>query len=160
MQADSVATPSEFDAWARPHLLTMHRFAMRLVGATDAEDLAQVALTQAWRKRETFDPTRGSAQAWLLAIVAGQARRHRRFTEGAPADHLDVATTDQALDVDLERAIAALAERQRLAVTLFYTLDLPLNDVAAVMACAPGTVKATLNQARSRLRELLGDDHG
>lgn len=163
MQADRESNsgpPAEFNTWVRPHLLNMHRFAIRLVGSGEAEDLTQVALTRAWQKWSAFDPEKGSPQAWLLAIVADQSRKHRRFAERPVFDRaVDIGLTDRGDDLDIERAIASLAERQRLAVTLFYTLDLSLNDVAAAMGCAPGTVKATLNQARGRLRELLGDDH-
>lgn len=155
------STDYDFDVWVTPHLLTLQRFAVRLVGATEAEDLVQVALAQAWRRWHTFDPTRGSAQAWLLAILAGTARRHpRSINDARSTQEADVAWSDNPADIDLERAIAALAERQRLAVTLFYTLDLEIADVAAIMDCAPGTVKATLSHARSRLRDLLGGEYG
>ena len=61
-------------------------------------------------------------------------------------------------DIDLERALDRLTDRQRSAVDLHYFVGLDVTTVAEVMGCAPGTVKATLHQARARLRELLGDD--
>jgi DNA-directed RNA polymerase specialized sigma24 family protein len=43
---------------------------------------------------------------------------------------------------------------------LRYFADLPLAEIAAVMGCATGTVKATLHQALDRLRiELEVSDH-
>jgi RNA polymerase sigma factor (sigma-70 family) len=62
--------------------------------------------------------------------------------------------------VDLERALDDLSRRQRQAVDLHYFVGLDIATVASVMGCAPGTVKATLHQARARLRVLLGDDDG
>ena len=59
-------------------------------------------------------------------------------------------------DLDLERAICSLSSRQKLAVDLYYFVDLDVATIAVVMGCAPGTVKATLSQARQRLHELLG----
>jgi hypothetical protein len=47
---------------------------------------------------------------------------------------------------------------QRRAVDLYYLVGLDAATTAQVMGCAPGTVKATLSQARRRLREFLGDD--
>ena len=54
--------------------------------------------------------------------------------------------------------MAALSRRQRQAVDLHYFVGLDVTTTAEVMGCAPGTVKATLHQARGRLRELLGED--
>jgi RNA polymerase sigma-70 factor (ECF subfamily) len=45
-----------------------------------------------------------------------------------------------------------------MAVHLHYFVGLPVDETAAVMGCAPGTVKSTLFDARARLRDLLGDD--
>ena len=70
----------------------------------------------------------------------------------------DAPTSDAARDLDLDRAIAQLADRQQLAVQLHYFLGLPVDEVAQVMACSSGTVKSTLFDARTRLRAVLGAD--
>ena len=59
-------------------------------------------------------------------------------------------------DVDLRRALLTLTERQRTAVVLFYIADLPTKEIGDVMEIAPGTVAATLHQARQRLADQLG----
>ncbi|GAB3860354.1 hypothetical protein GCM10028801_23060 [Nocardioides maradonensis] len=45
-----------------------------------------------------------------------------------------------------------------------YFVDLDVATIAALLGCAPGTVRATLHQARAALRTALGepdgDDHG
>jgi RNA polymerase sigma factor (sigma-70 family) len=56
---------------------------------------------------------------------------------------------------DLETAIGRLSGRQRLAVDCHYFVGLSVAETAAVMGCAEGTVKSTLNDARLRLRRLL-----
>jgi RNA polymerase sigma-70 factor (ECF subfamily) len=63
-------------------------------------------------------------------------------------------------DVDLERGIAALPERQHLAVNLHYFVGLSIDEAADVMGCTAGTVKSTLFDARGRLLALLGEDDG
>ena len=75
--------------------------------------------------------------------------------DGGPAP----AGADAAASVDLERALARLTSRQRLAVDLHYYLGLKLVEVAEVMRCSEGTVKSTLSDARGRLRALLGEDY-
>jgi RNA polymerase sigma-70 factor (ECF subfamily) len=159
---------AEFAEWTGPARPAMLRLARRLAPDADPDDVVQESLARAWRKRSQFDADRGSPSAWLLAIVADQARSARRArvrrlrvvddTVELPDAAAPRSTSDPALDVALERAIAQLSERQQLAVQLHYFLGLTVNETAAVMSCSAGTVKSTLFDARSRLRRLLGDD--
>lgn len=140
----------------------MRRFAYTLVGPDHADDLVQDASERAWRKRRLFDPARGSAQAWLLTIVADQARqRWRRARSGWQELHPDtlVIPESDAASMDLARAVAALPARQRAAVVLHYFVDLPVADIAVVLGCAPGTVKSQLHDARATLEHALGDTY-
>jgi RNA polymerase sigma factor (sigma-70 family) len=154
----------EFAAWVEPHLPAMARLAARFVPPGDRDDVVQEALLRAWRRWETYDARRGTPLAWLLAIVADRARRHQRRSASAHRALIDVPenvendVTDDMRDLDLERALGSLSRRQRMAVNLYYFVDLDVGTTAQVMGCAPGTVTATLHHARERLRELLGED--
>jgi RNA polymerase sigma-70 factor (ECF subfamily) len=152
-----VTDAEDFRTWVGPHLVAMSRLASRLTSASDSDDVLQEALVRAWRKRSQYDERRGSAQSWLLAIVADRARRHRVRAVPAPAELIDLPAASGDLDVslDLEGAIAGLPRRQRLAVELFYMLGLDVRECAAVMDCGEGTVKSTLYDARARLRGVL-----
>jgi RNA polymerase sigma factor (sigma-70 family) len=153
------ATPADFARWVQPHLTVMTRYAGRQVTVDDRDDVVQEALIRAWQRWSTYDASRGSAAAWLLAIVADRCRRHRtRQPAGQVVELVEHAAPSTPHDLDLERAVAALSRRQRQAVDLHYFVGLDVATTAEVMGCAPGTVKATLHQARARLRELLGDD--
>lgn len=155
---------AEFAEWTRPARTAMTRLARRLAPDADPDDVVQEALARAWVKRDQFDADRGTSTTWLLAIVADQARASRRARVRrlrVVDDHADVpdaAAPAIDVDVDLERAIDRLAERQQLAVHLHYFVGLSVDETAAVMACSSGTVKSTLYDARARLRDLLGDD--
>lgn len=157
----------EFAAWIRPHWAAMAVTAARIAGLDDRDDALQDALVSAWRYQGSFDPDRGTARAWLVAVTANAARklaRRRVRSFHQPADALAaasgsaVAGTIDPVHLDVERAIAALPDRQRLAVTLFYFAGLSLHETAAVMGCAEGTVKATLAAARANLRNRLKDN--
>ena len=50
--------------------------------------------------------------------------------------------------------VAALPERQRLAVFLRYYADLDYRAIATALAIEPGTVSATLNSAHASLRRF------
>lgn len=164
----------QFAEWVQPALLAMTRLARRLAppgsGAGDPDDVVQDALERAWRKWHQYDPERGTPTTWLLAITADRARdarrtrvRHLRVvddTRDAPEVAGPALSADLDSDVDLERAIATLPRRQRLAVALHYFVGLGIAETAQVMGCSPGTVKSTLFDARTRLRQVLGATDG
>lgn len=153
------ASAVEFAAWVEPHLAAMNHLAARLVHPAEREDVVQESLMRAWRRRSTYDAARGSEVGWLLAIVSDQARR-RRTRMRPPVvllEDADGAVVDSSRDIDLERAIAQLSRRRRLAVNLHYFVGLDVATCAEVMGCAEGTVKATLHQARAQLFVLLED---
>lgn len=152
--------PDGFAGWVRPHLAAMTRLAARLAPGADRDDVVQDALVRAWVKRSQWDPGRGSAAAWLLAITADRARRSRVRAPAPTVPLLPVhAPAAPAPDgdrrLDLDRALPRLTARQRLAVDCFYYAGLSIAETAAVMGCADGTVKSTLAEARARLRPLL-----
>lgn len=152
--ADSAAPADpDFAGWVKPHLVAMTRLSIRLAPDGDHDDIVQLALERAWRRRETFDPSRGSAQAWLLAIVADQARRAR--TRRRPRLVEPASVVPEPPDPALELAVRQLPRRQRMAVELHYYLGLPVRECADVLGVAEGTVKSALSDARSKLRTLL-----
>ena len=140
----------------------LYRFAVTLSSASEADDLVQDALARAWSKRGLFDPQRGSIQTWLLAILADQARgrwrRQRldlRIENPAVSTHADARSTA----IDVARAVADLAPRQRDALVLRIYVDLPLAEIATLMHCSIGTVKATLHAARAHVAATLGETY-
>lgn len=154
-------TSEDFADWARPYLPDMARLAARLAGPAERDDVCQEALARAWRKWHLFDESRGTARTWLLAIVASEARRSRvRFLSRprplvlAAADGVRIAAPDDS-GVDLERALATLPPRMRLAVDCVYFVGLTNAEAAAVMGVSEGTVKSALHDARNRMRTLL-----
>jgi len=162
-QTPEAAAAASFAAWVGPSLVAMSRLARRLAPDADPDDVVQESLARAWQKRDLYDETRGTATTWLLAITADQARASRRsrvrrlrlIDETADVPDAPAATSQH--DLDLERAITDLPERQALAVHLHYFVGLSVEETGAVMQCAAGTVKSTLFDARTALRKALGD---
>lgn len=147
---------ADFETWVEPSLGPMRALARRLTGSKqDAEDVVQEVLLRAWRKQHTYDEQRGSVTTWLLAITANMARRRaRRPLQVEPVE--DWRDEDSHLTaMVIERAIARLSSRQRLAVELHYFIGLSVAETAAVLGVHPGTVKSQLFDARTRLRAWL-----
>jgi RNA polymerase sigma factor (sigma-70 family) len=71
---------------------------------------------------------------------------------------IDSTGDDQAfLDARDDRRLSMILElpdRQRRIVLARYCENLSINETAARLGCAPGTVKAAIHQARQRLKQL------
>jgi RNA polymerase sigma factor (sigma-70 family) len=125
--------------------------------ARRAEEAAQEAFTRAyvrWRWVSQMDRPAG----WVYVTAVRVATR-RRVTRSVRGERRSV---DDVADVVVQRAslgeaIDQLPERQRLAIVLRYGLDLSLDDVAAAMGCAVGTVKSTVHAALARLHVVLDE---
>lgn len=155
----------------------------RLCGDTHrADELAQDTFLRAWQALPGF---RGDAAlaTWLYRIAVHTARAEARLgrervarasqtidsgDDAAPppdgAAHMArYAARDRAQDgaqdwsLDLARALAALPEPQREALSLCYFADLPHPDAAAAMGVPLGTLKSHLARGKARLREQLAD---
>ncbi|GAB3908106.1 hypothetical protein GCM10029964_107340 [Kibdelosporangium lantanae] len=65
---------------------------------------------------------------------------------------------DSDISVDVLRALARLPARQRATVVLRYWEDLPVEDVAKLLGCGPGTVKSQAARGLAALREMVDAD--
>jgi RNA polymerase sigma factor (sigma-70 family) len=59
---------------------------------------------------------------------------------------------------ELWTVLAGLPERRRAALVLRYYEDLPIDEIARLLDCRPGTVSSLLNRGLADLREVLGHD--
>lgn len=119
-----------------------------------------------WRKAANF---RGDSKAstWVIGIayrcMLKMLREHRTNAGHASADN-ESATSNGHDETDSEqrelrewlgRGMSLLPAEQRTTLELAYYLGQSCEEIAAVMGCAVGTVKARLFHARVRLRNSL-----
>jgi RNA polymerase sigma-70 factor (sigma-E family) len=124
-----------------------------------AEDLAQIALMQAfrsWRRVRRADDPHNYVRRILVNSYLSMTRR-RSFSE-APAAELDIDRTvpDPATGIvnsdDLWRALATLSARERVVLVLRYYQDMDDRTIAEVLGIKPSTVRATASRALASLR--------
>jgi RNA polymerase sigma-70 factor (sigma-E family) len=124
-----------------------------------AEDLAQIALMQAfraWRKVQKADDPHTYVRRILINSYLSMTRR-RSFTE-APAAEIDSEHTvpDPATDIvnsdDLWRALATLSARERVVLVLRYYQDMDDRTIADLLGIKPSSVRATASRALAALR--------
>jgi RNA polymerase sigma-70 factor (sigma-E family) len=125
-----------------------------------AEDLAQIALMQAyrsWRKVSKADDPHNYVRRILVNEYLSMTRR-RSFSE-APTAEIDPRRTvpDPANDIansdDLWRALATLSARERVVLVLRYYQDLDDRMIADVLGIKPSSVRATASRALASLRK-------
>ena len=125
-----------------------------VVGSEDrAHDAVQEAFARALAKRRQFRG--GSLEAWIWQIVVRQAFDLRDRPVATLEEDFDAELLDSDRDPALAAAIKNLAPRRRLVVFLRYYGDLSYEQIAELLGVSPGTVGATLAQARDELRRTL-----
>jgi RNA polymerase sigma-70 factor, ECF subfamily len=150
------ADPAQIEAIYREHLADFRRVAAAIVGDVErGSDAVQEAFGNALRKRKSFRGE-GSLEAWLWRLVVNHARDELRAARRAPVPVLLSANGNATSeDAGLAAAVAALPERQRLAVFLRYYADLDYAAIAEALGVKGGTVAAALNAAHDNLRKTL-----
>ena len=168
-----LAAAQRGDAAAFGKLVIRHQSALRrqlrqLLRGSDgvADELAQDAFVLAWRRLGEF---RGEARfsTWLHRIAYRRFLMHVR----AESSRIEVVASNEAdasfaeaagagepgvaLRIDVERALAALPDAQRLAFIHCFQLDLSHEEAASVLGMPVGTLKSHIARGKAALRATL-----
>jgi RNA polymerase sigma factor (sigma-70 family) len=148
--------------------------ALRIVRRHDlAEEVVEDTFFQVWRQAVRFDPTRGSAQAWLLGMAHSRAidvlRResrhqhdelHEEWEQDAQGASGFGGAADELLELarnhaDLHRALSMLDSQPRQLVSLAFFRGYTHEEIAAHSQLPLGTVKSQIRRSLMTLRETL-----
>ena len=176
-EADAIEKAKQGDAEAFEVLYNLHKrrvysLCLRMTGNTaDAEDLAQEAFLQLFRKIATF---RGESafSTWLhrmaVNVVLMQLRKKGlpvvpleetvETEEETPKKELGATDTKLAGSLDrlqLERAIDRLPPGYRSIFVLHDVEGFEHNEIAEIVGCSIGNSKSQLHKARLKMRDLL-----
>ena len=125
---------------------------------TEAEDVLQEATFRAWRSIRSFRGDQTSLKSWFLSIVANQCRQTRRarwWSVVRGVTHVrDLAQPEDTVvqRSDLANAVAELGHEDRVALHLYFGLDIPIAEVARVLRVSPRGAKSRIHRALKRLR--------
>jgi RNA polymerase sigma-70 factor (ECF subfamily) len=159
---------SAFSALVIKYREGVYRVARRMLGNhEDAADAAQEVFIKVHRALHRFDG-RSQLYTWLYRITVNLCLDVRGRLARLPIADDEQVFRDRPGDVTIEReaedremgrlvarAVAGLPPRQRAMTVLRLYQDLPYADIARIMGCSEGTVKATMFAALRRLRRVL-----
>jgi RNA polymerase sigma-70 factor (ECF subfamily) len=147
--------------------------AKMLGGSSDAEDIAQQVFIRLWKSAPRYK-AKAKFTTYMFTITRNlvfneSRKRQRRKTHSLDeqedewhqqlADEDTASPSTQVLQGEMrqavDEAIAALPEKQRLAVVLRRYEQMPYEEIASILELTVSAVKSQLFRARTTLRESL-----
>ncbi len=145
----------------RKHAEDLMALATTLVGPSAAADVVSSAVTR------TIDSTqwpevRDRYAYWVRAVMNEAKSSHRstmrrlaREEAAARRDRPEPVHGGDDLYPEVLHAVAELSLQQRTVIYVTYWRDLPVGEIATLLAVSDGTVRRQLARARSKLRRTL-----
>lgn len=136
-----------------------------LADPAEAEDVAQEAMLRLWRMAPGWQPGAAKVTTWLYRVVANlctdRLRRRRTVPLDAAPEPEDgnPGAAERMMEADraaaLEKALAALPERQRQAVILRHLEGLSNPEIAEVMDVGVEAVESLVARGKRGLAAAL-----
>jgi RNA polymerase sigma-70 factor, ECF subfamily len=158
-----------FDDVVAAHHSEIYRYLRRLTfRASEADDLAQETFLRAYRAWQTLAAD-ANVRACLFAIATNLARNHfraesrrrrayvavgERRAEADPAGPEEEHVFRETREL-LDRVVAGLPLKQRLAFTLRKVHDLDYEVIGESLECSPESARAHVFQALKKIRVSL-----
>ena len=161
------------DPWAA-RALTL-RLTPRLLGfaawmladRTEAEDVTQEAMLRLWRMAPDWRQGEAKVATWLYRVASNlcldrlRKSRPRGLEEVAEPEDAAPGAVARLIEADrmqaLDRALAALPDRQRQAVVLRHIEGLTNPEIAAVMDIGVEAVESLVARGKKGLTALLSE---
>jgi len=153
-----------FEEFVRGRSAYLFKLALLLTGQNraEAEDLLQIALERAYRRRAQLLRDQ-SPEPYVRRVLVNASIDRRRALRRHPEQRLEAGDSGPAVDDRtsqvanrdlLLRSLAVLPPRQRAVLVLRYWQDQSEAEIAQMLGCSVGTVKSQASRGLVRLREL------
>jgi RNA polymerase sigma-70 factor (ECF subfamily) len=168
LEAAAAGSHAAFSEIVSRHFQPVHRLVWRMTGgAADAEDIAQEAFVKLWKNPAQVREA-GALKGWLMRVASNAVIDRSRKPRGTALENAPEVQDPQARpDAPLDRAqaallvdakIAALPERQRLALALVYFEGMSNIEAAEVLEVSVDALESLLARARRSLKESLSGE--
>lgn len=159
---DSRAFESLYDRYSR----SVYSLALGMLrDPATAQEVTQEVFLSIWRQAAEFDPSRGTARSWVLALAhhkSVDAVRRRRLRATEPLEETQASDLDTVNETlrrleqgRVREALVRLPAEQRQAIVFAYYGGYTQQEVAKRLSIPLGTAKTRIRDAMIRLREAL-----
>jgi RNA polymerase sigma-70 factor (ECF subfamily) len=172
MRAVATGDQQAFRRFVERHQSLVIGTVARMLGAGDAEDIAQQVFLNVWKSAPRWRPE-AKVTTWLMTItkrlVFNESRRRSRSRilprqrEDDPSPEIPGATPspdreilERELHEAIGKAMTLLPAKERMAVVLRRYEGMAYEEIASVLGTTVPAVKSLLFRARNTLREKLG----
>lgn len=153
------------DAYSEPLYWQIRKL---VASHNDTDDLLQNVFLKAWKNIHNF---RGEAKlsTWLHKIAINeslnflhQEKQKREVTDNSGDDYLlrnleaESFIDGDALELELQKAIAALPEKQRLVFNMRYYDEMKYDEISDILGTSVGALKASYHHAVKKVSQILG----
>ena len=156
----------------------IYSFCLNLTGQKmGADDLYQETFLKAVEQLEHIDRER-NPKSYLIALATGIYRNNRKkfairyriapmeplsdqvpetlvSTELSPEEKL----ISDELKEEVKKAASKLPEKLKIALYMYYTAQMSVEEIATALKIPKGTVKSRLHKARCAMKKILEDSH-
>jgi RNA polymerase sigma-70 factor (ECF subfamily) len=127
----------------------------------EAEEIVQEAFARAstrWSRLRDYDVPEAWVRRVAMNLAADRGRRLQRQARALLRTGPPPAVPPASVEaVALAEALRTLPIHQRQAIVLHHLVDLPIDEVAAILGTRAGTVKSWLARGRRDLAARLGE---
>lgn len=137
------------------HSGMLYRMAYTILRNDDAcRDAMQDTALKAWEKRATLRDPR-CFRSWVTRILINTCydtqKKRRRLVSLEEVEEPSIAPPDPTMDL----ALAALPEKLRLPLVLFYAEGMSYEEIAQTLRLPITTVRGRIHRAKGELRKEL-----
>ncbi|OLP57029.1 RNA polymerase sigma-70 factor [Rhizobium rhizosphaerae] len=167
IKAVAAGEPGAMQALVARKLPRFLALAVRMLGdRAEAEDVAQETFLRIWRHAGRFRAREARFDSWAhriaLNLCYDRLRRRREEPMAEPPEQADPAPLPDADEEgearQVERALQALAPRQREAIVLVYYQDMTNRQAAELMGLSIEALESLLSRGRRALAARLKGD--
>lgn len=136
---------------------TMFGTAMSILkNRDDACDCMQDAIVDAYEKLSTLREEK-YFKTWLIRILINRCYSllKKRSREAKPqcVAELQAAAHDADIQIDVQRTLFSLKEKDRLILSLYYMEDIPIREIARIMSITEGAARLRLMRSRENFKD-------